>query len=62
MGTIVIGAFAIVLAVSGAFGGPLSPQPDGNVAHAQTSDTPTPTPVPPPSQPGSAPPNDFDFR
>ena len=62
LGAIVIGAFAIVLVASGAFGGPLSPQPDGNVAHAQTSDTPTPTPVPPPDQPGSEPPNDFDIR
>ncbi|MYC07848.1 MAG: S8 family serine peptidase [Chloroflexi bacterium] len=62
LGTIVIGALAIVLVASGAFGGPLSPQPDGSVAHAQTSDTPTPTPVPPPDQPGSEPPNDFDAR
>ncbi len=62
LGTIVIGAFAIVLVASGAFGGPLSPQPDGNVAHAQTSDTPTPTPVPPPDQPGSESRNDSDIQ
>ena len=62
LGTIVICAFAIVLVASGAFGGPLSPQPDGNVAHAQTSDTPTPTPVPPPDQQGSESPNDIDIQ
>ena len=62
LAAIVVGAFAVLLVASGAFGGALSPQSDGNVAHAQTSDTPTPTPVPPPEQPGNELPNDINIQ